>query len=120
LSAELDALVAEKVMGLNVGRDPRDKRYVVFRDGNDLPVKEWDSLPPYSTDISASWAVVEKMRTHSLPEDPAAVFVVEVDKDGFWAGWRWHEMVYTGYKAKTAPHAICLAALKAAGETVKI
>jgi hypothetical protein len=62
----------------------------------------YDPVPLYSTSISAAWEVVEKMR-HLDPmvswDDPKW----EVSFSDVWA------------IADTAPHAICLAALKAVG-----
>jgi len=65
---EMDALVAERVMGWQLS-----EYRIVRPDGSsfDAPIREmWDdplysrySLPPYSTDIAAAWQVVEHMRT---------------------------------------------------------
>lgn len=64
---ELDALVAEKVMGWQVietddcnGID----NYWLSKDGQHVWLLPHDfeaALPSYSTDIAAAWAVVEKM-----------------------------------------------------------
>lgn len=108
---ELDALVAEKVMGLNI-------RPVVHEYGLSPQLKlapgsinyvgtytEIPEVPPYSTDIAAAWGVVEKLRERG--------FGFSLN-DG-WIAWflagrsDWHA------DAETAPHAICLAALKAVG-----
>ena len=112
---ELDALVAEKVMGWTVhwASPPelcppgasywRDGRQVVF------------ALPYYSIDIAAAWKVVEGLPSAFWPE------VGRMD-DGRW----YCEIVGRGdtpadvspgpiarVVAHTAPHAICLAALHA-------
>lgn len=83
---EIDALVAEHVMGLK-------------------EVRGYTSIPCYSTDISAAWDVVEKLGCY-----------VE-----YWPGYG-ASMKSSGRdspdflgKAKTAPLAICLAALKLKG-----
>lgn len=97
---ELDALIAEKVMGW---KPPE------FIDGVSLERRwkndrgEFDSLPRYSTDIAAAWEVVEKIG-------------LIIGKNGpVWdAQDLWDLPVYFA-SADTAPHAICLAALKAVG-----
>ena len=95
---ELDALVAEKVMGLT------EEDWIAGPTG----------LPrPYSTDIAAAWEVVEKLRGTHRP------FLLSHDfQDGF---MKW-PVVIVGFGAVVvhegqygAPHAICLAALKAVG-----
>ena len=106
---ELDALIAEKVMGETVtwGGDPG---------GTIIPwVGEPDGIqgecPPYSTDIAAAWAVVEK-------------------DDGWGFDWRLKRWAASSkpwtctadritdsrrfyVEAVTAPLAICLVALRA-------
>lgn len=138
---ELDALVAEKAMGLNVTshdwpccREPEcgcleaalslehaarfgnlyNERGPVFvAEDNPFP----NVVPLFSTDIAAAWTVVEKLKADgfcfslinvlSSQEWEAGIHKVGVDKrfpgNGKWA------------RASRAPHAICLAALKAAG-----
>ena len=64
---KLDALISEKVMGLEpwLEQDPRWKckafkaKYVPLG----MTPKPC-SLPEYSTDISAAWEVVEKLKMH--------------------------------------------------------
>jgi len=116
----IDALVAEKVMGWEVTRPSRpDGIEVIFaREPNgkhhsikDIPLMTilWNP----STDIRAAWEVVEK----------AGVFVVNRESmiESKWragvylpptspSGWS-NRAVYAF--ADTAPEAICLAALKA-------
>jgi hypothetical protein len=99
---ELDALVAEKVMGLPPVYGPTGIK--------------WDGpIPAYSTDIAAAWEVVERIKG----SQPESTFSIE------WIGTQWRvDFVYQNYdwynegdQADTAPHAICLAALKAVGYT---
>jgi hypothetical protein len=128
---ELDALVAEKVMGFDVRiaseyesvfmccamgncgkRDylSEGDRYVYKEMPDHQP--EW-LLPHYSTDISAAMEVVEKMREREfLPCLWAAqMWIVE-----FWEG----EKLVSGDSGDSLPRAICLAALKAInGDAVK-
>lgn len=110
---ELDALIAEKVMGLK-----RSDHWPVvdLREDRSRPLDRWDDdqgnivpLPAYSTSIEAAWEVVEKiaslkncwrLRLEKHPQGWSVDFETE---------WK-VELV-----AETAPHAICLAALKAMG-----
>lgn len=103
---KLDELIALKVMGM---------KKVDFN----LDRGTWDALTNYSTDITAAWEVVEKLTEDSargfqlhrimhcpkLPEHPEG-----------------REQYYLAFfslcdpqPAEYAPHAICLAALKAIG-----
>lgn len=110
---ELDALVAEKVMGHRIFQPPPltlDQAWEV-RPNN----TEGRPLLPYSTDIIAAWQVVAKlMDSH---------FMVSVNcshESGWWA------VVYPSSGpaieseyASSGPHAICLAALEAVGIKVE-
>lgn len=105
---EMDALVAEKVMGWEkVHNNPvvwGDSWYGI--DGDALM-----RLPHYSTDIAAAWQVVEKVIAGDEYEigfeNGQHYAKLGSAKGGYaWAGQA------TG---TTAPHAICLAALKAVG-----
>lgn len=103
---ELDALVAEKVMGFRVDQ----YKYVVDTG------KITTTLPCYSENISAAWEVVEKI---TYPDGRltaafqlsrwslyTAIFCFEKTGGG--------QFNFEGV-APTAPRAICLAALKAVG-----
>lgn len=97
---ELDQLIAEKVMGYNPMNRARQTSNLLDVYGNEI---ELDRLE-YSTQISAVWEVVEKInlfKTHSIGKTPEDRWFVERIADD--------EVFY----ADTAPHAICLAALKA-------
>jgi len=96
---ELDALVAEKVMGwapeypggwLHPPRNHPNRKKYLDHDGCSV-------LQPYSTDIAAAWEVVEKIE-----------YNLELIEDEEWIA------SFFGVRAfgKSAPHAICLAALK--------
>lgn len=90
---ELDALIAEKVMGLATAEEDSDENWV--------PV----GVPGYSTDIAAAWEVVGK-----LWEDQESVFeLTRPVGSGFNCRFRQGAIKEWG---ETAPHAICLAALK--------
>lgn len=124
---ELDALIAERVMGWKVietddcngednfwlskdGQHPFEGEY-----GDDL------ELPAYSTSIADAWKVVEKMRAartwdfsvswHQGYDTAFGVDGWECEING-WDDTR-YERVATSDIQKTAPHAICLAALRA-------
>lgn len=99
---ELDALIAEKVMGLDGPQYPDCPTC-----GSANYCRETPYLP-YSTEIAAAWEVVEKLKTPDVylevlshKGEPHWVCRIIGGKDPIGAG------------AETAPHAICLAALKA-------
>lgn len=116
---ELDVLIAEKIMGCKVSYpDLTDPSLSVFakvyncgcNDSAHSFYGEY-SLKAYSTDIAAAWEVLYKMKT-SIQDDLCLSF-----NEGEWLvylegnfGTKW--LSYS----ETAPHAICLAALKAIGE----
>lgn len=125
---ELDALVAEKVMGwervegVDINRRegvPEEKldadrwhcRRAWFVGNERKACEECGTLPTYSTDIAAAWEAVEKV----LPD-----FLVDLT---YWHIDSPHVTLYRrndsseNYSgiAPTAPLAICLAALKAVG-----
>lgn len=123
---ELDALVAEKVMGYEVFRSDHAE-YVQGRDWADPgePLyypdgieRQAATVPEYSTDIAAAWPIAQKLGLALVPQS---------DGDGFrWLATDVHAVNYsnvitvepkdgTEYSADTAPHAICLAALRAVG-----
>ena len=99
---EMDALIAENVFNVFVHR----------LNGSAFSVSMLNEIPHYSTDISAAWEVVEKLHKEN------DIFDVWHEKDtGF--DW-WCEVVNNGdgwnVNAKTAPLAICRAALLAVME----
>lgn len=95
---ELDALVAEKVMGYEVNREG----YTGY-------------LPSFSTDIAAAWDVVEKL---DLFSPGSGLYLVGSGNE-----WRVFHSLGEGETelwcdGVSALHAICLAALKAVGVAV--
>lgn len=122
---ELDALVAEKVMGWLKGK----RTYISpYGPEHNYDFEQWinedeieKELPAYSTNILAAWEVIEHLKDnrrifycieqHPFAEEPT-VWLFDADKvpEG---------MVIADHAAKwnvtaaTIPHAICLAALKA-------
>lgn len=116
MSREIDALVAERVMGYG----SRVKMFVSGPIINDAyPV----AVPNYSTDIAAAWQVVEKMREiacqvdvtshgeHEVVLAHGVVCYIHGFNEDFWR----EGMLDADYSAvaDTAPMAICLAALRA-------
>lgn len=115
MNRAIDALVAEHVMGAvclheSIGEDAG---IYILRFGADFDVTAWDfsgkiipqgSLPRYSTDIEAGWQVAG---THLV--------YFSIRQEGIThKTWRCR-IDRAGSEAKTAPMAICLAALKAKG-----
>lgn len=104
-SRELDTLIAEKVMML----DP--ELIEAWNDASKHPswvISRFDQLPRYSSDIKAAWQVVEKIKNlNFIGPTPNGKWnvVIGCQNDGD----------YFGVIADTAPHAICLAALKTVG-----
>jgi hypothetical protein len=117
---DLDVLVARQVLGITVYQatsvgydvlldkiDPKYGLYVSTDHG-------WMELPEYSTDIAAAWALIER--------HPHYVYLVRSNDNGrfgFKDRMTWKCRFYAPQsfevEADTAPFAICLAALKAAG-----
>lgn len=122
---ELDALVAEKVMGVafkdtTIGEEPwATKGLFLTRNGEPYQIHGYlmhgyvyPEVREYSTDIAAAWGVVEKMQADGW------FWNIDCDCDGLVVGFGRGCEVGGGCEwyyedAETAPHAICLAALKA-------
>ncbi len=104
---ELDALVAEKVMGWKLAGGNAAMRAVgappyYLIDG--MP----RGLPHLSADIAAAWGVVEKLRAAGLCIDVSA----DVDGRFYLRVWRDNSLKAEIKNVDTAPLAICLAALE--------
>jgi len=98
---ELDALVAEKVMGWTLsGRVWIDERGHL----QTIEPTSFGSFEP-SSDIAAAWEVVEKMRARGLIVDLTLGAGAYCRIGGF--------RPFAEERGATAPLAICLAALKA-------
>lgn len=121
---ELDALVAEKVMGWkwcenDIGKEslqPPSEEYAFLSPNH--PVFWADEkgytkiMPHYSTNIADAWKVVEKMRENFWVQvDVGDIILCSMGEYGFVCSTIQAE-------AETAPLAICLAALKAMGVEV--
>ena len=109
---EMDALIAEKVMGWDV--HPHRTHYINRDAKNEHPyfVICGDFEP--STDIAAAWQVVEKMSSRKdWDEHPVCIVRNYAFKDMWTVELRDYDFDAT---AETAPLAICRAALLAAME----
>lgn len=106
---ELDALVAEKVMGWKRELTPSGCLWFSFSGHPLANAIKGPDCPPYSIDIAAAWEMIPH-----LPQ-------LQLWYNGPNAAEKWHCVVYPkdgrskGAVADTAPLAICLAALKAVG-----
>jgi hypothetical protein len=118
MSRDIDALVAEHVMGWTNNWDNPGRGgmwgimdWIEKDDGTRTPVRAAD-FPSYSGDIESSWEVVEKLAndgyqvTVSVYKDGCHVDC-GIPRPGTWEPKRSF--------AKTVPMAICLAALRAKG-----
>jgi hypothetical protein len=108
---DLDVLVATKVMGwvrLDDGVDPHTSE--PFERWRRSDGSKYSGIPSYSTSIEAAWEVVEKLHLSLVWNDEGwEVYTEDQVVD--------HELEHGGFAARerSAPHAICLAALKAVG-----
>lgn len=107
---ELDALIAEKVMGLAV-LNGQIFRYDKSYEKGDIATAVGCPIPSYSTDMAAAWEVVEKLEGINIFKDYPEknewhVSFLMCDDFGC-------DDLCTS--SNSAPHAICLAALKAVG-----
>lgn len=124
--SELDAFIAEKVMGLK----PLDLPLFSVKDDFDKivishVVSEWFDLKTpkhYSTDIAAAWEVVEKLRAEEfffiVSNSEISTGLIKIGENKIFASFgKKHRKVETTV-GETSPHAICLAALKAVGAEI--
>ncbi len=108
---KIDALVAEKVMGLTVREDPEyldEWEYVVpWKRGRP---DQWDRVPLYSSSIAAAWEVVEKLKRE------LGDLLLRNQGAGWLANFYDESLgLYHAEHGETAPVAICLSALAAKG-----
>lgn len=108
---ELDILVALKVMGWerhpdfsHLYRDTNRKEHGAFQVA--------EHIPNYSTDIAAAWDVFEKL---AIAPDAGPLAIERYRKSWAVTNGGGYEDGETFSEGDTAPHAICLAALKAVG-----
>lgn len=104
---ELDALVAEKVMGwTGIENDNLDG--TDWYAGSPPGSEGHAEVPAFSTDISAAWEVVEEVNRKNVYG-----FRLHNPGNGVWEA-SWNVLA----EGMSAPLAICLAALKAVGVEV--
>ena len=103
---ELDALVAEKVMGWK-----REEYWTAIGKGETTwhtglmgpdGLREVNNYPDYSTDIAAAWDIIDKADWWSIESEYSSGVLAVIALNG---GFSW------AAKGETAQHAICLAAL---------
>jgi hypothetical protein len=120
---KLDTLVAEKVMGLTVyhyDKDVEENCYYMLMDTEGFPFEPfggeketeeeaWLSCFYYSTDISAAWEVVEKIK-----KDLDWWIVLNSEGEKWIALFYWDKyQIACECEAETASEAICKCALMA-------
>jgi len=103
---ELNIIIAERVF--NWQKQPEGH----WLDGGMNRMSGW-KIPSYSTDLNDAWMVVEKMN-----KDNVYLYVGPAIKPGdYVVHWNRDETLAQEVTGRSAPHAICLAALKAVGVT---
>ena len=119
---ELDAMMAERVMGQPLGMHDMGPEppyyYLVTTNEHDMHLP----VPAYSDDISAAWQVVMKMIADGWEFDLQYTNVNETEGEPLEYQW-WCSFIYytddendhryESAQGTTAPEAICLVALKA-------
>lgn len=113
---ELDALIAERVMGLAIVDLSQIKDGMLELDKPVTSLHIGDP-PPYSTSIEAAWEIVENIGHTIGDNDDPHDFTIMHNSDGTWTvGWlAFRDGFGISEQSNTAPHAICLAALKSIG-----
>lgn len=114
----LDALIAEKVFGCSPFIGPSEKYECGCKPMNpshETMIGSWSRIPEYSTDIKAAWEIISNPPGYGLCE-----FYLSACRHHKYA---WHCSINFGSGEEeygySAPHAICLAALKAVGVEVE-
>jgi hypothetical protein len=112
-SRELDALVAERVMGWRfIGEfdlEMNGDRWAKNPDGHE---NYFSDVPHYSTNIAAAWEVMEKLLAYNPfweQHDFIGIYLAPTSPKGWTCNFG--DDTTRAY-GDTAPHAICLAALK--------
>lgn len=126
---ELDALVAEKAMGLKILKIDKEQAIELLNTPSNIPTSEKveiiynllhgsaalddDILPKYSTDIAAAWEIVETMN-----RDGWRMEIIKTELGGSTVKFICNVGARGRFQAEsnTTAEAICLAALKTAGE----
>lgn len=108
---ELDELIAKRVMDTQ----KMQINFVKSINANNktVTVSTMIGYHPYSTDIQYAWRVVDAIRYN---HGGGLLKLFRNGDDTYWASFDDEEK--PGVTGETAPHAICLAALKAVGVNV--
>ena len=118
-SEQRDALVAEKIMGLEVVPDPYGRFFSIR--GDDLYLH--DSPEPYSTDMTAAWKILDQEKFYAYYVHCMKAKDTVLKEDGYSCSLYWiHEdgsVWNTSATATTPQEAICGAALKSYGVEVE-
>lgn len=122
---ELDALVAEKVMGWRKISHPYPYSDLTWINSEGATARP-GGIPQYSTDIAAAWVVVEHLKNSLNGNEWTGEFNLFFNGCEYECWWSFsrktEEGLYETSKeagvAETAPHAICLAALGAVGVNI--
>ena len=110
---EIDVLVAEHVLGIKAQMAVDNSGWMYWEKLDNAWEGQWSRLPHYSTDISAAWKVVEKMlESNGVYDFGCCNRYGETFSSWFYPN---ADESYTCSFDKTAPMAICLAALAARG-----
>jgi len=125
---EMDRLIADRIFNLDTYKkwiyvDRFDHFDCFLDDARYDENGQWDyaflqngsfrRVPSYSTDIAAAWQVVEKIKDVFRKQKPDWDFaIVETGENHWLAGWLQYESFELSGEGKTAPLAICRAALK--------
>jgi hypothetical protein len=117
----MDALIAEKVMGWHLDEDGSSAQQPDGTGGDGycrrLGPGSGDFSP--STNIASAWEVVEKLTAIPRPYFEVTTAGAYSERPGFLAAFDLDRpMKRVTATAETAPHAICLAALRAVGVVV--
>jgi hypothetical protein len=120
MGREIDALIAKHVMGYRsyvLGPDECGAGNTVLLDneGNDICCE--NDIPNYSTSIAAAWEVVEKI-DNDLQWGTWFITYPDYEKWNVWYG-EFDDAYKNQTIEKTAPMAICLAALKSKGVSIE-
>lgn len=132
---ELDALIAEKVMGWTKAEISNEYGKILVLGNPKLKEKDWIMMPaeynpylPYSTDISAAWEVVEKLsKTNTMvgtrtfnnqPWQSMCLILKSLNHEAYKNDFEQDFTQWITATGESIPHAICLAALKAVGHEI--
>lgn len=100
---DLDALIAEKVMGWKPPTEPGISQ-------QEYETRRTAIHPPYSAEIGSAWEVVEKLKNSGRH-----IIAGPSKKGGYIAYLDFPQNPDWHVNGETTSHAICLAALKAVG-----